>query len=533
MANLIHAGTLEERPAGSRDEAFFVVHPDPSIQGLYVHDGVEWVNALPHEPLAFAPPPLDPQFTYTVTVADGTSFYSVPADVDVIVKWPAGPVTNRVELSGAFRHLVSIGGETNQSVSNPTESSGRGIIVEGGSRNDGIVHIEGHYFHGSSLTDGIYFSHPSNLQVLACAFEDVGKSISDPIGSGIHPDAIQVVQGNSLRVDRCSIDTYYQGITSSLSYGGMAKTDIRRVDIVGYNPTGWSSGTTWLIGAYGAHNFEVPVWLRDVYLTPSPFSQTLAASVSMQASGGQTATANPDGSISWAPGMNVYGRVQQGPPPGGRYVRGSSTRSGIAVPGLGYVTPGYKPSDDRRPHPNIWTPNFQRVAASSLDDPITAVADAITFTSGTPRVARVPINRAVYCQAVDIYVSTAATNLTASQCYIAIFDAAGRQIGKSSDLSGSLASTGKFSVALNTKAAIVGMEGSHVWVYILLNGSGLPKLYGVDHVMVNDGLDAPFYRAGTVGSSITAVPSTFAVSLSAGTSGITADTKLPLVVLTD
>jgi hypothetical protein len=262
-----------------------------------------------------------------VRLGTGMTVTDMDPKRDYIVKLPHAVKRGATVLKGG-RNVVLVGGE----IEIPRRAKGsterRAIYVKD---NAGTVHIEGVLIRGRGVGDGIAIAAPrSTVQVQNSRIVDLRGSYA-----GWHADVLQPWGGvRSLRIDRLTGSSNYQGLQIPRDLGRIGAADIRNVDLSYTNRRPATGGyLLWL--ATGADSCRgYPVRLRRVYLAPKR-GRSLADSVWPPATFDRGCAARRAGSgIGWRR-LPVAGRVRPGPPRGGHLVPAGTA-------GLDYTTPGYR-----------------------------------------------------------------------------------------------------------------------------------------------------------------------------------------------
>lgn len=144
-----------------------------------------------------------------------------------------------------------------------------------------------------------------------------------------------------------------------------------------------------------------------------------------------------------------------------------------------------------------------KLASSTVQPPAGFVHLALVILAETKTVTNVLLE-----------VTTAGATL--ADCYAAVYDSAGTQLGVTADISSSLTSTGIKVLALGTP--VTGVTPKKLSVGILFNGTTIPFLrsFPAPGIWSTSSINQPFIRAG--GSALTAMPSPLSIG---GLSGST------------
>jgi hypothetical protein len=252
--------------------------------------------------LRWPPPTLTNPITITVSSRGGV--LSLDARRDYVVK--VGHVRHKggLVISGGH-NVVLIGGEITIPYVGKHVKKGapdrRGLGIFGAT---GTVHVEGLLIDGPDVSEGIQIAAPKaivqleNVRVVGIHARDE-KTFRDN-----HPDVVQPYGGvRSLRIDRLTGSTDYQGLFLVSDLGPVRYVSLRHVDITG---TRTSRFLLWVDGP--------KVTYSDVWLRPA-LGRSLARTI-------------------WPVGSRPLRIVHEGRPPAGPFVPAGAA-------GLGYVSPGY------------------------------------------------------------------------------------------------------------------------------------------------------------------------------------------------
>jgi len=155
-------------------------------------------------------------------------------------------------------------------------------------------------------------------------------------------------------------------------------------------------------------------------------------------------------------------------------------------------------------------------------DPAYAVGASNTLASGTPTFCLIRAAVDCYVDSVFMTISTAGAGLTAGQNFLALYDLTGAQLAVSADLSTNLASTGNKQFQFTAPTRLI-KAGETLLLVILSNGTTPPKFYALANPPVNinrlatgssEDNNGP-WRSGTLGSGLTALPSSITLSTAA------------------
>ena len=281
--------------------------------------------------LRWAPPRLVNPITVTVT--SPTRELRLAPGRDYKIRMPRAPVqpgpSGGLRIEGG-RNVVLIGGELDfGSVANADEKSGRVAAIF---NNSGTVHIEGLYAHGAGLVEGIQnYSENSIVQVENCRFDHLRGSESTH-----HSDLFQFGVGKELRIDRFTGSSNYQGIFVTDMTGHVY---VDRTNIVG------DPGAKYL---FWQGDTSVPQTLSQFFVRPAP-DRALANSVwpsIWDDDPSRRPFSRRDGVLMWGPPVRIAGVVRRGRPRGADFVP-------AGVPGVRYVSPGYRRARASAKSPNL------------------------------------------------------------------------------------------------------------------------------------------------------------------------------------
>jgi hypothetical protein len=141
-------------------------------------------------------------------------------------------------------------------------------------------------------------------------------------------------------------------------------------------------------------------------------------------------------------------------------------------------------------------------------DPLLANVSAGVTTAGVLLTAKAFMEQSGPVTSIEYLVAAGGATLTAGQCGLGVYSAAGALLGQTGDLSTAWTSTGYRSSALTVPTASL-PAGSYVYVAMLWNGTTSPQLRGVSATaaVVNISQTSQF-RFGSGGSGLTALPAT-------------------------
>lgn len=445
----------------------------------------------------------------------GNNCTGLQANQDYIIYCPV-PITlnypniGAVKFSGG-RHIVWIGGETNTPYQNlsSTDPYSRAIYTEYCS---GVFHMEGLYLHGIDLSDGFQLYSPEAIiQIQNCRVGDADEPITAhnlSTFSDKHPDIIEGEGGwRELRVDKLTGWSNYQGIflNQVKTKHGRFNT-LKRVDINGAVdgvPTGsrqlfWQgddSGRTQIEEFYiQPHTEKTSLNKWNTLFTSCRYYGTTAESdanrrAQVYLPTGLSGTTSADSPTSsrwieetyWLPKAAVTGHAKLGPPPAGEWVP-----DGVA--GCAYKPIGYQHIDEAKMLEQVSSPLSQgraiRPSTNKLKlwsmDPAICATSTAPPVSGTIYLTKLPIEETIYeTTGFVVNVDVAGVSLTASQCWMALYDRLGNKMATSADLSTTFNSTGQKSVVLTDVSPytpmasyLVGGYAEFCFAAMLFNWSG-------------------------------------------------------------
>lgn len=433
--------------------------------------------------------------------------YLIYCPVPIVLNYPN---IGAVKFAGG-RHIVWIGGETNT----PLQTLGigdtycRSIYTE---YCTGVFHMEGLYLHGVDLSDGFQLYSPEAIiQIQRCRVGDENEPITAhnlTTFADKHPDIIEGEGGwRELRVDKLTGWSNYQGIflNQVKTKHGRFNT-LRRVDLNGAVdgvPTGsrqlfWQgddSGRTQIEEFYvQPHTEKTSLNKYNTLFTSGRYYGTVAEADAnrRQQVFAPTGLVNPTSADSptssrwieetyWLPKAAVTGHMKLGPPPGGEFVPAADV-------GCSYQPLGYQHKDEAQLLEQVASPLSQgRAMRPSVNkvklwsmDPAMCGQSAAPPVSGTIYLTKLPIEDTIYeTTGFVVNVDVAGVTLTASQCWMALYDRLGAKLATSADLSGSFNSAGQKSVVLTDVSPytpmasyLVGGYAEFVFAAWLFNWSG-------------------------------------------------------------
>jgi hypothetical protein len=161
--------------------------------------------------------------------------------------------------------------------------------------------------------------------------------------------------------------------------------------------------------------------------------------------------------------------------------------------------------------------NLNELVAQNIDPLLMSGAGA-AMVSGTVYVIKLTALTSDPITNLLVYVNTAGSTLTSGQCFAAVYDAAGDQLGITATQHTAWESTGIKTMAL-VSPTTTRIPGETLYVALLANGTTGPALRATSSGSPNIGLTAALgYRCATQGTSQTALPSTVVPSSSTGQS---------------
>jgi hypothetical protein len=270
--------------------------------------------------LAWAPPALTNPTT--LAVGQGDRSYTLDTTKDYIIDLGDVPHAGALRITGG-RNVVMVGGTIALPAlsSQPTALNIKNSV--------GTVHVEGVEFDGTSghEADAIQIEAPDAVVQVENVRADGLLGAYD----ANHTDVLQPWGGvASLRVDRLTADSNYQGIFTRPDQGPIGAVDLRHVDLAFNDSAATASGGYLLWMTTGCD--MAPTSLSDVYIQPRS-GKGVGAAVWPTTSDASCPVRVADGRATW-PTLPVIGAVVGGRPDGGSFVPG-----GFAGPE--YVSPGY------------------------------------------------------------------------------------------------------------------------------------------------------------------------------------------------
>jgi hypothetical protein len=270
--------------------------------------------------LRWAPPALTAPTT--IDVGTGDTYLKLDVTRDYILKMPQVTKAGRLAFSGG-RNVVVKGG----SIRLPAGSFHQHAIHV--AHNVGTVHLEGLLIDGSSGIDqdAIQINSPDSV------FQIQNLRVLGLRGSfgGYHADVVQPYGGvKTLRIDRLSASSNYQGLFLRPDLGPIGSMDIRQVDL-SYDMAGAIEGgyLVWLTTGCAT----APATFEQVYVYPRS-GKSLGQSVWPSTTHATCPAVQSGNQVSW-PKLPITGAVTLGPPTAGPFVPQGTV-------GPAYVTPGYR-----------------------------------------------------------------------------------------------------------------------------------------------------------------------------------------------
>jgi hypothetical protein len=283
-------------------------------------------------PLRWAPPALtDP---IEITLADGYTETSLDPARDYVVRLPQHVKRGGITLAGGH-DVVLVGGHVTVPAGAPpgreNDKLRRGLYIKGAT---GTVHVEGVLFDADPGIE--WDAIDINAPAAAVQLEDIRVDGVRGSFGGFHGDVVQPWGGvRSLRIDRLSASSNYQGLMIPIDKGPIGAAHVSHVDLHGLASS--APGTAHLLWlTSGSRTCDsYPVGLGNVWVQP-PAGVLVRRSVWPQPRRpGECGARTRRGHVSWPLLPSVHGYVHAGVPPGGSYVpRGRA--------GIGYATPGYR-----------------------------------------------------------------------------------------------------------------------------------------------------------------------------------------------
>ena len=278
--------------------------------------------------LRYAPPALSNPVNITLTNANRTSALSSGQGRDARVSVAEVLTGGGGQVSG-WRNLVWLGGEF-QTSGNPS-SSGHIVPIN----NSGTLHFEGIKARVSGDFFGARFTNPV-IQIQNCDIQ-----VSDE-GSSAHADAFQTqyLTCDSLRVDRCTIRTDYQGFfcSNEPQYAGQpspSRLDEFRLSRTNFRPGPQGYPATFVFKAIPSKT-SIPLgpwYLDDVWIPDdNPTMRVYPSSSGTDWAGNPLATkcSRVGNTVVWTSDAGISGVLTIGTP-----------ADFAAGAGMSYVPPGY------------------------------------------------------------------------------------------------------------------------------------------------------------------------------------------------
>jgi hypothetical protein len=145
-------------------------------------------------------------------------------------------------------------------------------------------------------------------------------------------------------------------------------------------------------------------------------------------------------------------------------------------------------------------------------DPISMSVTGTAMVSGTVYVFKVPVLTSTAVTYITMYQSTAGATLTAGQCFAALYDSTGAQVGVTADQSTAWGTSGTKSMPLVTPTG-PRTAGETMYVAVVANGTTGPVFRAAASGLPNIGLvAAQGFRFGTSGTAQTAAPASLTIA---------------------
>ncbi len=270
----------------------------------------------------------------TITLGTGRTVTTLDDKKDYIVKLPKSKKTGSTSIIGG-RNVVIMGGHITIPPTHPTNNTDmdrRAIYIKD---NKGTVHIEGVLIDGSGggEMDGVAINAPQSI-VQIQNLRVTGVKGTD---GTMHADVVQTWGGvKELRIDRLTGESYYQGLFIAIDQNTIGKALISNTNLRALGDQPWGGGgggymitlTKRTCNAYRVEFYKVYVEPRK----QRPFNKSVWPDVNTPETLA-CAVRTWDGYAYW-PNLPASGRVYEGLPPGGDFVKAGSV-------GVNYTSPGY------------------------------------------------------------------------------------------------------------------------------------------------------------------------------------------------
>lgn len=282
--------------------------------------------------LRWAPPELEDPVS--IQLDDGYSSTRLPTSQDAVLHLPSSVKRGAVTIEGGH-DVVIVGGRIAIPAGTPSGTENNrfrtGIYIKGAT---GTVHVEGVRLSAAEDVewDAIAIAAPEAVVQL----ENIRADRLRGTYEGLHADVIQPWGGvKSLRVDRLTASTNYQGITIPVDLGPIGRAQLSNVNLRGLAEGVEGGGhLLWLTSGNESCD-SYPVELRNVFIEPRPEAKFSKAFWPQLEHPPECGARTRDGVATWPQLPDVEGEVLVGPPPRGSFVP-------LGRAGLEYVSPGYR-----------------------------------------------------------------------------------------------------------------------------------------------------------------------------------------------
>lgn len=326
--------------------------------------------------LTWAPPALTNPITIEVKNDGSIGGHAVNMDTtkDYIISLPKNEaLIGGLHLNGG-RNIQVIGGEisipnqpTPAGAQYPSITNRRMMKTQGAT---GTVHIEGILGRGSDISEGIQvISQGATVQIQNVRIENL-KARDEVNFVDNHPDVVQLIYGaKELRIDKVTGTSDFQGFFLCPEQGQSTdQLTVKRVNLTGTPP---SRQLFWMCDTIKNASLD-QVWITNPTGYKWGFGRMIMPGQGDAAPRGAIIAKDEQGRnyATWSTEMSnprTTGRVTEGVPPAGDFVRAGSV-------GLNYVSPGYANETAPTPAPTV-TPT---VAPSA--SPSTAVPSVTSLT---------------------------------------------------------------------------------------------------------------------------------------------------------
>ena len=152
--------------------------------------------------------------------------------------------------------------------------------------------------------------------------------------------------------------------------------------------------------------------------------------------------------------------------------------------------------------------------AQSFDPELASSGTSFPLTSGVIFLSKIPVGSPFLASNISFNIQTAGATLTAGQSLAGLYDSAGNRLAQTADQSAAWISTGiKAAIAFVTPVTVLPGPLGFIYAAFLSVGTTAPSFsHALSVASVNVGLGAGEYRAGSIGSALTALPATLTLS---------------------